>query len=509
MPINFIPNDPMATNGPPLRRQTAHANRPAGSAGFTWVAHAPSAPFPPGTPDFLFWQSREAALRAMASYEALTGRRVSRWARSPDPKRLELSPNDGQDLNAYYDGRGLRFFEYTTGSKTTYSGASTDVVAHECGHALLDQLRPDLWSSSYIETGAFHEAFGDCTALLTAFADAGIRSLVRTRLRKANFVEATAEDLSDGVRRALGAQHPAAEPRHALNGFRWALPSTLPSSGPPRTLTAEIHSFARIFSGCFYDTILNILRARLGATTPTSAQLRQAVQTAGRLLIGAAADAPESARFFQAVGRTMILADQQLYGGANRVAIHDAFDRHGIALGSAAMLSPVAALAGRPSGSGRGEGRVLVTPAALADLRHRIGAHTRALLTIQRTSICGRPLLRATHHREVPLAALDRRLRGVIAVVPESTLIGSHDRTVAILGGLPEPTGSVQEVTAFVRTLLAADRIAFEATQARSGIPSQRRKDERKRLPTHAIRSVRGKRMLERVRFACGGGEME
>ena len=94
-------------------------------------------------------------------------------------------------------------------------------------------------------------------------------------------------------------------------------------------------------------------------------------------------------------------------------------------------------------------------------------------------------------------------------MVPESILMVGHDRTVAILGGLPEPTGSADEVTAFVRALLAADRIAFGATQVRAGIPSQRRKDERKRLPTHAIRSIRGKRVLERVRFACGSGEPE
>jgi hypothetical protein len=506
MPINFIPNDPLAKNGPPLRRLQAHANRPSGTAGFTWEAHPPAAPYPAGTPGFLFWQSREAALRAVAAYEALAGRRVSNWARSPDRKRLELSPDDGQDLNAYYDGRGLRFFQYSTGTKVTWTGASTDVVAHECGHALLDQLRPDLWSSSYIETGAFHEAFGDCTALLTAFADARTRSLVRSGLRQANFLEATAEDLSDGVRRALGGQHPAAEPRHALNRFRWALPSTLPSAGPPRTLTAEIHSFARVFTGCFYDTILNILRARLGAATPTSAQLRQAVQTAGKLLIAAAADAPENVRFFQSVGRTMVLADQELFGGANRMAIHDAFDGHGIALGTAAMLAPVAALAGPPrSARGRSTPGPLFST-ALADLRRRIGAGPRAPLTIERSTICGRPLIRATHHREVPLAALDRRLRGVSAIIPVSALLGGRDRTMTILGGLPEVATSADEVSAFVRALLAADRIAFEPAEARSGIPSERKKDVRKRLPTHAVRSIRGKRVLERVRFACGEG---
>ena len=498
MPINFIPNDPLAKNGPPMRRQNPHADRPTASAGFTWVAHASAAPFDVGTPDYLFWQSREAVLRAVANFETLTGKRIAQWARSSNRKRLQVSPNAGTDLNAYYDGQGLRFFEYTAGGKTTFSGASTDVVAHESGHALLDQMRPDLWDSSFTETAAFHEAFGDCNALLTAFADQTTRDLVRASVRKANFVEATAEDLSDGVRRALGAKHPAAQPRHALNNFRWALPSTLPSSGPPATLSSEIHSFSRIFSGCFYDTILNILTARIGKATPTSAQLSQAVQTAGKLLIAAAADAPENARFFQSVGRTMILVDQQQNAGANRMAIHDAFDRHGIALGSAAMLAPVAALAG-----GRAKGARLPA-AAVADLRRRIGAAPGAQIHIRRTTICGRPFLHATHHRELPLEKLDRRLKGVIAMVPESTLLGGHDRSVAILGGLPEPTGSADEVNAFVRALLAADRIAFETGEARSGIPGRGR-DRRMRLPTHTIRNLRGKRVLERVRFACGG----
>lgn len=501
MPISFIPNDPQAKNGPPSRTQAAHANRPAGAAGFIYVGHGIAKPYPVGTPDFLFWQSREAALRAVSTFEGLTGARVSRWARSPNRKLLELSPNAGQDLNAYYDGRGLRFFEYTTGTKTTYSGASTDVVAHETGHALLDQLRPDLWDSSFIETGAFHEAFGDCMALLTAFADPASRALARSRLRKANFLEATAEDLSDGVRRALGAQHPAAEPRHALNSFRWALPSTLPSSGPPKVLTGEVHSFARIFSGCFYDTIVNIVRAKVGAATPTSGQLWQAVETAGRLLIAAAREAPETARFYQSVGRTMILADQQLSNGANRGAIHDAFDGHGIALGSAAMLAPLAALAGRAGGR-RAAARL--PAAALRDLRGRIGAEPGAPITIHGATIAGVHVLHAVHFRRVPLAQMDRRLRGVSVVVPELTLLGSHDRSVAILGRISEPTASAEEARAFVRGLLEADRIAFDPAAVRAGIPSERRRDGRKRLPTHTIRRVRGHRVLERVRFACG-----
>jgi hypothetical protein len=503
MPINFIPNDPLARKGPAIRRKAARPNRSAGVAGFSYVAGPAAGLYDPGTADFLFWQTREAALAAVQTYENLSGEKVKEWARSNPRRRLQLQPDEGTDLNAYYDGQRLSFFQYTTGTKTTFSGASTDVVAHEAGHALLDQLRPDLWTSNYTETNAFHEAFGDCLALLTAWGDRLTRGAVRKNLRRKNFVEATAEDLSDGVRRELGASHGAAQPRHARNNFRWALPSSLPTSGPPSVLSAEIHSFARVFTGCFYDTVLNILRDTIGAgKTPTESQLRKATRTAGSLLIRGAAEAPETARFFQAVGRTMILADQAMNAGANRMAVHDAFERHGIALGSAAMLAPTAALAGKPPALRRGARQPLAS-AALADLRGRLGAGSKARMVVRAGVIGGQPVVRATHMRELPLGQIDTKLKGVVAIVPEPVLVGAVSRTAAILGELPEPTASADEVTTFVQTLLASNRIAFDR-DARKGIRSATASDHRQRLPTHAIREVGRKKVLERVRFACG-----
>src|SRR5687768_13011091 len=206
MPINFIPNDPLGQNAPPIRQQNPRPDRGAGVAGFTYFDAQPEAVAAPGTPTFLFWQCREAALAAVETWEAAAGP-LTRWARATPLTRLELRPNHGNDLNAYYDGQSIAFFQFTSPGKTTFSGASTDVVAHEAGHALLDRIRPDLWDASFIEAGAFHEAFGDCVALLTAFADQRTRQAVLAaspNLGTANFLEATAEDLSDGVRRALG-----------------------------------------------------------------------------------------------------------------------------------------------------------------------------------------------------------------------------------------------------------------------------------------------------------------
>jgi len=104
MAINFIPNDPLARKAPVMRRKIPRAERSAGIAGFTYVAHQPAAPYEPGTTEFLFWQTREAALATVATYESLSGQKVKEWARSAPRRRLDLVPDDGVDLNAYYDG---------------------------------------------------------------------------------------------------------------------------------------------------------------------------------------------------------------------------------------------------------------------------------------------------------------------------------------------------------------------------------------------------------------------
>lgn len=148
MPIHFIPNDPLALNAIPMRRQNPRADRSAGVAGFVVRDAAPEGLHQPETQEFLFWQCREAALMALETWEKLAGP-LTDWAPGvPDRKRLPVFPNAGNMLNAFYDRESLQFFEHTSDGKRTLSGASTDVVAHETGHALLDAVRPDLLDSS-------------------------------------------------------------------------------------------------------------------------------------------------------------------------------------------------------------------------------------------------------------------------------------------------------------------------------------------------------------------------
>src|SRR5258708_1115909 len=74
MAINFIPNDPAAgSTAPAMGTINPRATRPATRSGFTFSNAAPNGVAPPGTPQFLFWQAREAAIAAVQAFEASAG----------------------------------------------------------------------------------------------------------------------------------------------------------------------------------------------------------------------------------------------------------------------------------------------------------------------------------------------------------------------------------------------------------------------------------------------------
>jgi hypothetical protein len=495
VPINFIPNDPLAVRFVPMRRTAPRRNRPASKAGFEFSGVVPSGVFQPGTPEFLFWQCRQAALVSTGVFEQLH-RSLTAWSsEAANPSKLKLVQDGGDDLNAFYDREQVAFFHHRTGTSTTFSGASTDVVAHELGHALLDLLRPELFGSNVTEHGAFHEAFADCMAILVALFDQETRKAlleVSPDLGSANFVEGTAEDLSDGVRRALGTSHPASKPRRALNTIQFQLPTSLPTSGPPDRLTSEIHSFGRIFSGCFYDTIRNIFNAASG--TKSEAALLKAAKSAGKLLVKGAAQAPLAIRFFQSVGRAMVLADDAASDGANREAIGLAFAGHGVQLGSSSALLPKAGLAGPAPKAG--ETAAAVSSATLADIRRRLGAPAGTRVSVTSLRLGTEPAVEVVHQRAVSLRGLSKQLASVVALAPEAVVVGTSGDGAAALSAIPDRSTTTDEVTKFVETLLAHNRIDFGG-QAPPTLT---------RLPTHRIVTKNGKKTLVRVRFTCGSG---
>ena len=118
---------------------------------------------PPGTAEFRYWTAAEALRRGADFWGALLPG-ISWEVGSILPVELDF----GTDLNAFYDRKGLKFFHGSAGERTVFSGESPDIVCHELGHALLDSFKPQLFDAASIEVAAFHESFGDMSAILSA-----------------------------------------------------------------------------------------------------------------------------------------------------------------------------------------------------------------------------------------------------------------------------------------------------------------------------------------------------
>jgi hypothetical protein len=522
MAIDFIPNDPLSPQ-PAMRKQNPRPDRPAGRAGFTFTNAFPQALYDPTTQpkEFLFWQCREAALLAVETWEGLAGNLTSWSTQAEDPKSLEVDNDhfdpqlsDGQKLNAYYDRVGLRFFIYDSGTKIYYSGLSTDTVTHEAGHALLDALRPEFFDSFRPEVTAFHESFGDCWALLSALTDKETRQAVLTAtpsLSKANFVESLSEYLSQAILDVFGQVSPS-KPRRALNKFQYQLPTTLPPgkfTDPPELLSAEPHSFSRVFTGCFYDTLVNLFAK---AQTKNEASLLAASQTAGQLLIAAARVARHTSRFYLEMGQRMVQADHDLNGGANAAAIQKAFAGHHLTLGGIGVVStPTMALAG--AAPRFLEGAIHLTATTVKDLRGRLSAPKGSKLSLSALDVAGKKVAEVLHRREIPLSGIDKRLKGVVAYALDSVHIGESGGRAAVLGAMPNLDRAADEVTQFVESLLQMDRIVFEGKPkakapkkasafAAADVDAERKVDA-PTLPTHVVRTRGSKKVLERIRFVC------
>lgn len=498
--INFVPNDPLVVDIMPMRRNKTRPERAIGRAGIAVAGNAPEGIYQPGKPEFVAWQARQAALLAIETWEEATGRPVESWAaESVNPAALLLIPDAGEDVNAYYNRESLSFYHYAVGRKTSFSGASTDVVAHETGHAILDALRPDLWDISFLEVGGFHEAFGDIVAIVTALSDRATREALLERspdLGAANFVEAISEELADVVRRVAGRSHPASKPRRALNTFRWQLPQTMPGSGGPDDMIAEVHSIARIITGCFYD-VLRAVFASSGVLTQS--RLWTATKTVAALFHEAANTAPAVPRFFRAIGRAMVLADQSAHNGAHADAIKDAFFAHGLVLGAQAFLAPELSLAGAAPKVHRNI--IELQPNTITDLRSRLGAPRGAATRVSLVELGGSVMASVAMRHEVALDTIDRRLRGVVAPVDSVALVGASGGVAALMAA-PRAGAPSEEVLDFVGSLVAHQQVEFDeraVMSPESGTSST----------THAIKKRRGKRELRRVRFACGGPRID
>jgi len=242
-------------------------------------------------------------------------------------EQITVTPHKQEGRNAYYSrwGGGTNyFFSPSPGLDTVMKTAnSSDVVSHETGHALLDGLRPGYFGTHDDETGAFHEAFGDCAAMLIGLRDASNREKLLEQsggnLRNHNVISSLAEEF--GAARAFDNSDPADDHkiwlRTALNDFTYKDPKDIPPGrGDDDHLGREVHSFSRLFSASFYDAIESVYMQSIydDKQCPNEA-LQTAEKVTGPLLTRAIEGGSTSRARFKEIALGMIAADGVINDG--------------------------------------------------------------------------------------------------------------------------------------------------------------------------------------------------
>lgn len=292
------------------------------------------------------------------------GVKVNRWAGTTN---LRVLPKAGKDLNAYYDRRKLCFFyfDHKKLNGTVFTAESSDIVAHELGHALLDTYRPDTWSAASLEVWSFHEAFADLTAVLNIMSHDVIlrRAISQTggNLRKPNIISNLAEDVGKAIFK-FSPKNSGRSPnclRSALNKFNYVNPGSLPKDAPHNKLAAECHSFGRVFLGAYYDIIVGIYERNVADGIRPLKSLQRAKTSLGKRALQAVIHAGLNVRFYESMAKTMLWSDKNHFEGVYQDIMRKVFvDRKLIQPNQFRMLS--APLCNNEEGIVKTEGKLSI-----------------------------------------------------------------------------------------------------------------------------------------------------
>ena len=285
--------------------------------------------YPAGTSDFRYWTAIEALTRGVNFW----GQWLpvgTRWTTTEAPMRVTLVA--GEDLNANYSRwAGLRFYQKTVKGRQFFSGESPDVACHELGHAVLDALRPELFDAANTETAAFHEFFGDMSAILSALQiDSLCQKVIKEtggRLNVNSRLSRLAEQLGWAIRQLSPTAVDRDCLRNAANRFFYQNPDDIPPSAPASQISSEVHSFSRVFTGAFLDALSRMLDV-VGAANTNN--LRTVSGHLGQLLVDGVHLAPINASYFSQVAAAMIQANKTRFGDRYGTALRSAFLEHGV-----------------------------------------------------------------------------------------------------------------------------------------------------------------------------------
>jgi hypothetical protein len=494
--IQGWPTDPMG-GVPPI--QFPAPTLPGSSLATRIVAPAKAPPaqiHPLGTDGFRYWTAAEA-LRRSAAFWVSAG--ATGW-HSDLGKRIPVRLDDGVDLNAYYARydfpaedikRGLSFFhdtvvEASNGRRmTVFSGESPDVVAHELGHAVLDSIKPVLFHLASIEAAAFHESFGDISAVLTALQLPSVRQAVIEEtdghLRRNSSVSRIAEQLGFAIRQRSPSAVDRDSLRNAANSFLYVNPLTLPSSGPATELTRAPHNFSRVFTGAFLEALGGMV-SRLAAR-PGLDEVAQASLDMGRILVRAVTDTPVSTQFLQAVAEQMLLADAALFDGKYAEALTAALVRRRL-MPVRSLAAPDALAAASPARAGAAAARFAAAAAGRA-----IGRGTRAAATPVEVAMSG--------------AIIGLGVGTVFVECPPLEEVGAEPPAVVGMAHRDTAMPRLADVQAFVEALVVRGRVSFPPAAGRRRGLAASLSEARKHATHYLERRGDDAVKLKRIAFEC------
>jgi len=268
----------------------------------------------------------------------LSGKKIPRWAGTHN---LIVNPRAGKDLNAFYNRASMQFFYYND----VFTADSSDIVAHELGHAILDSYRPDTWGAASLEVWSFHEAFADMTAMLNIMSHDEILhfALVQTNgdMRKPSVITNLAEHVGQAIFRVTGAQS-GRNPqylRSTINDFKYVNPGTLPKAAPHHKLAAECHSFGRVFLGAFYDIFVMVYEDTVAKGHAPFESMKHARDVLGRRVFAAIQSAPLNVKFYESIAKTMLWAEKTKFNNEYHDQIRQIFFDRNLMRPEVKMLS--------------------------------------------------------------------------------------------------------------------------------------------------------------------------
>ena len=251
-------------------------------------------------------------------------------------EKIGLNPDAGTDFNAYYtrDGGSLNFFHGNdrAAKNVVYSGASGEVVSHEVGHAVLDAVRPGYFDTWKTDTNGFHEAFGDLTALYMSTQDDAACALAVQEtggdLHKPSCLSRTGEQLGRAINAAYGTPDKDGHDcvRSLINDCKWQDPNTVGKDDP--SLSTEMHSWSRIFSGANYDILADITAKNIADGMNPAEAIKAAGDTSMTLLAEAVKMAPAHDASYKDIALLMLKADDNNGGAYHDIILNNMRERN-------------------------------------------------------------------------------------------------------------------------------------------------------------------------------------